>query len=63
MLFNIYVQCIFQLEVDQQIGIKVNGRPIDNIRYVEYTTILADNLEDPQTHVNYLPKMSLRLNL
>lgn len=47
MLFNIYVQKTFQIVLKGVVAeIKVNGKPINNIRYADDTTFLASNLED-----------------
>ena len=49
MLFNIYVEKIFQIALEGvDTGIKINGKPINNIRYADDTAILANNLEDLQ---------------
>lgn len=49
MLFNIYVENIFSEALDDlQCGIKVNGRPVNNIRYADDTVIIADNPGDLQ---------------
>lgn len=41
MIFNIYVDGVVA-------GIKVNGKPINNIRYADDTAVLANNREDLQ---------------
>lgn len=54
-LFNIYVEKIFQMALESETrGIKVNGIPINNIRYADDTAILANNLEDLQILLNKL---------
>lgn len=47
--FNIYVEKIFQIGLEGvDNGIKMNGKPINNIRYADDTAILANNLEHLQ---------------
>ena len=45
------------------IGIKVNGIPINNIRYADDTAILADNANDLQTLLDQVNEESERLGL
>lgn len=53
LLFNVYTEMIFQKALDsQQKGIKINGFPINNIRYADDTAILANDLEDLQHILN-----------
>lgn len=53
LLFNIYTEKIFQLALeDNPMGIKINGIPINNLRYADDTAILADNIEDLQAIIN-----------
>ena len=49
LLFNLYSESIFRdaLE-DQEVGIKVNGEWINNIRYADDTVLLADSMADLQ---------------
>ena len=47
-LFNIYTEYIFR-ESNDLTGIKISGKNINNIRYVDDTTLLANNNEDLQT--------------
>lgn len=47
MLINICIGKIFQITLDSvETGIKVNGKPINNIRYADHTAI--NNPEDLQ---------------
>ena len=56
MLFNIYVEKIFQLALyNVDAVIKVNDKPINNIRYAVETAIWANSLEDLQ---NILDKVT-----
>ena len=47
-LFNLYAEYILRkagLE-EAQAGIKISGRNIDNLRYAEDTTVIAENEEE-----------------
>ena len=47
-LFNLYAEYIMQdarLD-DSQTGIKIAGRIINNLRYVDYTTLMAESKEE-----------------
>lgn len=49
LLFNLYSEHIFQEALeDREIGIKVNGVWINNIRYADDTVLIADNVKDLQ---------------
>lgn len=49
LLFNIYSESIFQQALENtEIGIKVNGKVVNNIRYADDTVIFADTPEDLQ---------------
>ena len=53
MLFNIYVERIYQLALENiRKGIKINGIPINNLRYADDTAILAENIENLQLLVS-----------
>jgi len=53
LLFNIYSEKIFQESIaEENKGIKVNGKFINNIRYADDTTIIADSIEDLQHLMN-----------
>lgn len=64
MLFNVYVEKIFQLALDSvATGIKVNGKPINNIRYADDTAILANNLEDLQNMLDRIVEVGVQFGL
>lgn len=63
-LFNIYVEKIFQMALEGESGgIKINGVPINNIRYADDTAILAPTLEDLQQIINKIGDMGNRFGL
>lgn len=43
-LFNLYPENVFQEALEGQKGIKVNGKPINNIRYTDNTAVAANLL-------------------
>ena len=47
LLFNLYTEYIMRnVELDEaQAGIKIAGRNINNLRYVDYTTLMAESEE------------------
>ena len=47
-LFNLYAEYIMQnAGLDEaQAGIKTSGRNINNLRYADYTTLMAENEEE-----------------
>ena len=47
-LFNFYAECIIRkIEVDEaQAGIKIAGRNINNLRYADDTTLMAESEEE-----------------
>ena len=46
-LFNLYAEYIMQnAGVDAQAGIKIAGRNINNLRYADGTTLMAENKEE-----------------
>ena len=46
-LFNLYGEYILRrVGFENNIGIKVGGRTINNLRYADDTTVLAENKED-----------------
>ena len=50
-LFNLYAECIMRnagLE-EAQAGIKIAGRNINNLRYADDTTLMAESEEEPQS--------------
>ncbi|XP_072386768.1 putative uncharacterized transposon-derived protein F52C9.6 isoform X1 [Diabrotica undecimpunctata] len=68
MLFNLNVENIFAEALeDTELGIKVNGIPISNLRYADDTVIITDKLEDQQLlldRVNSVgKKYGLKINI
>ena len=47
-LFNLYAECIMRnARLDElQAGIKIGGRNINNLRYVDDTTLMAESEEE-----------------
>ena len=47
-LFNLYVECITQnARLDEaQVGTKISGRNINNLRYADDTTLMAESEEE-----------------
>lgn len=64
LLYNIYAETIFKEALDEMIGgIKINGKPINNLRYAGDTIIIASTANDlPQT-MNALVQHSERYDL
>lgn len=64
MLFNLYVEKAFSESIsDSPFGIRINGIPINNIRYADDTVILADSAQDLQSLLNQVNEESQRLGL
>lgn len=64
LLFNLYSEQIFKEAINEiDSGIKVNGKYINNIRYADDTTVIADSPEDLQTLLNRINEASLRAGL
>ena len=68
LLFNLYSESIFQEAVEYlEVGIKVNGKPINNIRYADDTVLLAGNEKDLQCLVDRVSSISqshgLKINI
>lgn len=64
LLFNLYSEAIFQESLgDKEIGIKVNGVWINNIRYADDTVLVADNIDDPQQLVDLVGGRSQNMGL
>ena len=55
-LFNLYAEYIIQnVGLDEaQAGIKIAGRNINNLRYVDDTTIMAESEEELKVKRNFL---------
>ena len=68
-LFNMYTEYIMRAaEIDElNIGIRIGGRRISNLRYADDTTIIAENEQDLKKLVNKIADKSneagLKLNL
>lgn len=64
MPFNLYVERAFgEVVSNSTLGVKVNGVPINNIRYVVDTAILADDADDFQSLLNIINDASNALGL
>ena len=50
-LFNLYAECIMRnARLDEaQAGIKIAGRNINNLRYADDTTLMAESKEKPKS--------------
>ena len=68
-LFNFYAECIIRkIEVDEaQAGIKIAGRNINNLRYAEDTTLMAESEEELKSLLMKVKeeceKVGLKLNI
>ena len=68
-LFNFYAECIIRkIEVDEaQAGIKIAGRNINNLRYAEDTTLMAESEEKLKSLLikvkEECEKVGLKLNI
>ncbi|KAI5631309.1 reverse transcriptase (RNA-dependent DNA polymerase) domain-containing protein [Phthorimaea operculella] len=59
-IFNLYSETVFEKAFEElDLGIRVNGNVINNIRYADDTVLLAENLDDLQ---NMLDKLNNSLN-
>ena len=64
LLFNLYSEAIFQEALeDVEMGVKVNGVWINNIRYADDTVLIADNIHDLQQLVNKVGEQSKAMGL
>ena len=68
-LFNLYAEYIIRnagLE-EAQIGIKISGRNINNLRYADYTTLMAEGEEELKSLLMKVKeeseKVGLKLNI
>ena len=61
-LFNLYAEYIMRnARLDEaQAGIKIAGRNINNLRYADDTTLMAETEEDLKSHA-FRPRLSSRL--
>ena len=68
-LFNLYAEyIIWNAELDEaQVGIKINGRNINNLRYANDTTLMAESEEKLKSLLMKVKKenekASLKLNI
>lgn len=59
LLFNIYSEDIMNKALaDQEHGIKINGRPVNNLRYADDTVLIAETLQDLQELIDAVGKTS-----
>lgn len=64
LLFNLYSETIFREALEElEMGIKINGVWINNIRYADDTVLIADNIEDLQELVNKIGEQSKSMGL
>ena len=64
LLFNIYSEAIFRESLeDAEMGIKVNGVLINNIRYADDGVLVCDNIVDLQQLVTIIGEYSKRIGL
>ena len=67
-LFNLYAEYIMRnARLDEaQAGIKISGRNINNLRYIDDTTLMTENKEELKSllmKVKESEKVSLKLNI
>ena len=68
-LFNFYAECIMQnARLDEaQAGVKIAGRNINNLRYADNTTLMAESKEELKNHLMKVKeeseKAGLKLNI
>ena len=68
-LFNLYAECIVQnADLDEtQAGIKIAGRNINNLRYADDTTLMAESEEELKSFLMKVKeeseKVGLKLNI
>lgn len=64
LLFNLYSEAVFREALEEkEIGIKVNGMWINNIRYADDTVLITDNMQDLQRLVNIVGEHSRSVGL
>lgn len=64
LLFNLYSEAVFQeASKDVEMGIRVNGVWINNVRYADDTVLIADNIHDLQQLVNVVGEQSESMGL
>ena len=64
-LFNLYAEYIMRnAGLDEaQAGIKLSGRNICNLRYTDYTTVMAKSEEEPKSLLIKLKEESQKVSL
>ena len=64
-LFNLYAEYIIQnARLDEsQAGIKIVGRNINNLRYADYTTLITENPEEPNSLLMKVKEESEKVGL
>lgn len=64
LLFNLYSEAIFRVALeDVEMGIRVNGTWINNIRYADDTVLIAENMHDLQQLVDKIGEQSKSMGL
>lgn len=64
LLFNLYSDIIFKKALEEtDIGIKINGLPINNLRYADDTLVMAENIEDLQKLLTMVNRASEEMGL
>ena len=63
--FNLYAEYIIQnARLDEsQAGIKIVGRNINNLRYADYTTLITENPEEPNSLLMKVKEESEKVGL
>jgi len=57
--WNLYSEAIFQEALEERnVGVKVNGVWVNNIRYEDDTVLIADNMEDLRDMLGTVGKCS-----
>ena len=60
-LFNMYSEYIVRkVGFENNMGIKIGGRTINNLRYADHTTILAEEKEDMDKLLKKLKKRAIK---
>ena len=64
-LFNLYAEYIMRNSglKEAQAGIKIAGRNINNLRYADDTTLMAESEEELKTLLMKVEKVGLKLNI
>lgn len=64
LLFNLYSEAIFREVLEEkEMGIRVNGLWINNIRYADDTLLIVDNIDDLQHPVDAMGQHSKSMGL